>query len=324
VQLKRFLLATCVGTAVCCGSGASVQPSPVIEDPILNCPSDVSVTAHNAATPTVSFDVPTASKGAPPVTVTCTPASGTEFKAGVTSVTCEAADSRAHKASCSFSVVVAARFMAFGDSLTEGKTRLIAPSIVQVPSGHFNAGGSYPEVLNAKLTARYQDQTITMVADGWGGEFAGEGKLRLQDDWSQYSPDALLLMEGTNDITDRLTNTPAEIAAAINSVIDALRTEIVFAKGKGARVFLGTVVSLVPPVRASSVAAIPTLNDRIRALAVEQRVTLVDINAVVPTTMISTIDGIHPAPGTEAYSLMADEWLKAIAATMEAAPSTLR
>ena len=92
--------------AVSCGSGPTVQPSPVIEDPIVNCPSDISVTAHSGSSPTVSFDAPTAAKGAPPVTVLCTPASGTAFKNGVTPVTCEATDSRAHKASCSFSVVV--------------------------------------------------------------------------------------------------------------------------------------------------------------------------------------------------------------------------
>jgi hypothetical protein len=80
-------------------------------------------------------------------------------------------------------------------------------------------------------------------------------------------------------------------------------------------------VSLVPPASALAVAAVPTLNNRIRAVAFEQGATLVDINAVVPASMISTIDGIHPKPGSDAYSLMADEWLKAIVATMEVKPS---
>lgn len=65
-------------------------------------------------------------------------------------------------------MLVKTKFPAFGDSLTEGKTRLRPGTIIQVPGGIFNAARSYPEILNAKLPARYQDQTITMIAYGWG------------------------------------------------------------------------------------------------------------------------------------------------------------
>ena len=328
VRLRSLLLAAAAATSLNCGSGPTVQPSPMVEDPTVSCPADISVTAHAGSSPTVAYEIPVAAKGAPPVTVACAPAAGSEFKNGTTTVTCEATDSRARKGRCSFSVIVTpvpqllrTKFMAFGDSLTEGKTRLIGPSIIQVPDKHFNATGSYPEALNAKLTARYQDQTITMVADGWGGEFAGEGKIRLQAEWGQYNPEVLLLMEGTNDITDSTTKTVDGMEAAMNSVVDALRTDIGFAKARGARVFLGTIVSLVPPVAPNSIAAIPVLNNRIKALAAEQSVTLVDISAVVPASMISTIDGIHPKPGSDAYSLMADEWMKAIVAALEVKPS---
>jgi lysophospholipase L1-like esterase len=329
----RLLLAGAIATALSCGgSGPSVQPSPTIEDPVVSCPSDISVTAHSGSSPTAVFDVPTASKGAPPVTVSCTPSSGSQFSDGVTNITCEAIDSRAHKGSCSFSVVVTpvphllkTKFMALGDSLTEGKTRVIS-GIIVVPGNTtppiFNAAGSYPEILNSKLAARYQDQTITMVAFGRGLETAGEGKIRLRDYWDQFNADAVMLLEGTNDLTDVSTNTTDGINRAMDSVVEALRTDIVFAKGKGARVFLGTLLPLLPPVAPNPVAAVPVVNVRIKALAVEQNVTLVDINAAVPPSMISTIDGIHPKPGSDAYSLMADAWLNAIIATMEVKPST--
>jgi lysophospholipase L1-like esterase len=328
VGFRDLLLAAAAATALSCGGAPMVQPSPVIDDPTVSCPADISVTAHGGSSPTVAYDVPVAAKGAPPVTVTCTPGAGSAFKNGTTTVTCEATDSRAHKGSCTFSVVVTSvpqllktKFMALGDSITEGKTRLIGPTILTVPDKHFNAGGSYPEVLNAKLSARYQDQTITMVTDGLGLEEAGEGKLRLQADWPLYNPDALLLMEGTNDITATTTNTVAGMNDAMDSVINALRTDITFAKSRGARVFLATLLPLAPPVAPNSIAAIPVVNTRIKALAIEQNVTLVDINLAVPTSMISTIDGIHPKPGSEAYSIMADEWLKAIIATMEVKPA---
>jgi lysophospholipase L1-like esterase len=277
----------------------------------------------------VAYDVPVAGKGSPPITVTCTPAAGAAFKNGTTAVTCEATDSRGRKAACTFSVVVTpvpqllkTTFMALGDSLTEGVAKVL-PSIIKVPDKHFNASGSYPELLNAKLTSRYQDQTITVIADGWGGETAGEGKLRLQADWSQYNPDALLVMEGTNDITDPTSRTADGMNKAMDSVIEALRTDITFAKGRGARVFLGTLLPLAPPVAPNAIAAIPVLNARIRTLADEQGVTLVNINAVVPASMLSA-DGIHPKAGSEAYSLMADEWLKAIIATLEVKPLPLQ
>jgi len=324
LKLARHLsILVLAGLTLRCSS--SVQPTPVIEDPILNCPADVSVIAHNGAMPTVAFDTPLPLKGAPPVTVACRPASGTPFNNGITGVTCEATDSRGHKAGCSFSVVVTpipqllkTKFLAFGDSITEGKTRLRAPTIVQVPSGTFNASGSYPEELNARLTARYQDQSITIIAFGKGLEYTGAGQVRLQDHWAEFDADAVMLLEGTNDITD----TVADINDAMNGVINGLRSDIIFAKGRGATVFLGTLLPLVPPVRPVPVAAVPTVNDRIKALALEQHVTLVDLNAAIPKEMISTLDGIHPKPGSPVYSLMADEWFKAIVDTMEVKTAT--
>ncbi len=312
-----------------CGSTPTVQPSPIIEDPTISCPASISVTAHAASNPKVVYDVPVASKGSPPVVVLCTPGTGSEFKNGVTTVTCEATDTRGHKGLCSFSVVVTpvpqllkTKFMALGDSITEGVTKNLRPSIILVPDKHFNAANSYPELLNAKLTSRYQDQAITMVASGWGGELAGEGKLRLQNEWGLFNPEVLLLLEGTNDITAPDAKTVQGMNAAMDSVIDALRFDIGFAKSRGTRVFLGTVTPLAPPVTPAAIAAIPVLNTRIRALADEQSVTLVNINAVVPASMLSA-DGIHPRAGSEAYSLMADEWLKAIIATLEVKPPSL-
>jgi len=207
--------------------------------------------------------------------------------------------------------------MAFGDSLTEGKTRLRA--IMNVPPNIFNASGSYPEALNAKLTARYQDQPITMTAYGWGGEKAGDGKNRLRDHWAEFNPDAVMLLEGTNDLTSPDTSTQAGMNAAIDSVVNALRVDIVFAKQRGAQVFLGTLVPMTPPEPPNVVAAVGTLNSRFKALAVEQNIALVDLNAAIPANLIGS-DGIHPRPGSDVYDLMSDEWLKAIIATMETNP----
>jgi lysophospholipase L1-like esterase len=333
VRLKDILLLGALTTATACGSKSAgpvvVQPTPVPDAPVLSCPDDVTVIAHNGQTPTVSFDTPAALLGAPPIAVVCTPASGTKFESGTTVVTCEATDSLKRRAGCNFSVIVTpipqllkatTTFLTFGDSLTEGKTSLIGPGAVVVPPGVFNTSVSYVEKLNAKLVARYQDQSIAIIADGLGGEDAGAGKLRLQRDWPSFNPDALLLLEGVNDLLKPETATPAGMTGAMNSVIDALRTDIEFAKGRGARVFVATLLPMAPPVASNVIAALPTLNGRINSLAVQENITLVDLYSAVPLTLLGA-DGLHPKPG--AYDLVADEWLKAIIATMEAKTSAL-
>jgi len=298
----------------------------------VNCPADISVAAHNGATPAVPFDVPVASKGAPPVTVVCTPASGTQFKNGVTSVTCEATDARAHKASCSFSVTVIAvpqllktTFLAFGDSLTEGKTTLRAESAVQVPPRVppvFNSSVSYVEQLYVQLAARYQDQTITIIAEGYGGQTTGDDKDRERQELDQFKPGALLLLEGTNDMLKSPT------ATDMDSAIDALQRMVRDAKARNVTVFLAT----LPPVNSRAPAfvnntgaetAVPVLNVRIRDLARSENVTLVDLFNVLPTTALGS-DGVHLT--ASGYKLMADEWMNAIVATLEVKPagSTLR
>jgi lysophospholipase L1-like esterase len=319
VALRRshiFLIAW-ASTAIACGSG--VGPTPVVEEPIVSCPSDVAVTGHNGQMPTVSFDTPVAERGVPPLSVVCTPASGTRFPSGRTPVTCEVTDARAHKASCSFSVVVTAvpqllktKFLAFGDSLTEGKIRLLAPGIIVVPPGYFNSSASYVEQLNTKLTARYQDQAITIVASGWGGEAAGEGKLRLPGALATYNPDVLLLLEGTNDLLHSSTVTAVGMQAAIDSVVDALQNMIRQGHTRGLRVFVATLPTITRTAHLA--AGVVTLNARIRSLAAQEKATLVDLHTVVPASRIGA-DGLHPDEA--GYRAMADEWLKAITATLE-------
>jgi lysophospholipase L1-like esterase len=92
-----------------------------------------------------------------------------------------------------------------------------------------------------------------------------------------------------------------------------------FAKSRGARVFLGTLVPMTAPQPTNVIAAVPVLNSRIKSLAAAENVTLVDLFAALPTSELGG-DGLHPKPS--GYALLADEWLKAIEATMEVKPST--
>jgi lysophospholipase L1-like esterase len=291
----------------------------------VSCPADIRLASHQGQPqPSANFDAPVATGGQAPVNVTCNPGSGNEFPNGTTVVTCEAVDAAARKGSCTFSVVVTlvprierTKFLAFGDSITEGKRTLGPRTIFTVPPNtHYEPGG-YPDLLETKLTARYADQTITMIADGLGSEKAGAGKLRLEETWSMFNPDALLVMEGDNDLLSSETGTPAGMEDAMTSITDALRRMIRFAKGRGARVYVATLLPITPPKGANVIAAIPVLNGRIRTLVAEERATLVDLYNAVPPNMMGS-DGLHPK--LAAYDVIAEEWLKAIIATLEINP----
>jgi lysophospholipase L1-like esterase len=292
----------------------------------VSCPADITLASHQGQPqPTANFDTPVAINGHPPVNVTCNPGSGNEFPNGTTVVTCEAVDAATRKGSCTFSVVVTlvpriekTKFLAFGDSITEGKRSLGPRTIFTVPPNIFYMPGGYPDLLETKLTARYADQTITMVADGLGLEKAGAGKLRLEETWSTFNPDALLVMEGDNDLLSPETGTPAGMEDAMRSITDALRRMIRFAKSRGARAYVATLLPMTPPKDANDIAAIPVLNARIRSLVVEEGATLVDLYNAVPPSMIGS-DGLHPKLAT--YDVIAEEWLKAIIATLEVKPS---
>ncbi|MEP7340273.1 MAG: choice-of-anchor X domain-containing protein [Acidobacteriota bacterium] len=74
--------------------------------PVITCPATVSVgTTGNSAN--VSYTLPTVTDNCPGTTTpVCTPASGSSFALGTTTVTCQTADSAGSTASCSFAVIV--------------------------------------------------------------------------------------------------------------------------------------------------------------------------------------------------------------------------
>ena len=311
--------------AICCGGRKSPNPpTPVPDPPTVSCPADIALVSHQAKPqPTADFDTPPAQGGELPVNVTCSPTSGSEFPNGQTIVTCEATDARGRKGSCMFSVTVTpipllakTRFMAFGDSLTEGKTTLLPRGAVVIPKREpnvYNNDVSYVSQLSAKMTERYQDQEITIIAEGYGGRTAAGDRDREREVLDQWRPDALLLLEGTNDVY----NVPD--APGINSAADAIQGIVRDAKARRVRVLLGTLPPVnshapAPKVNMGTELAIPLLNQRIRAIAAAENVTLVDLFAVIPVTELGN-DGLHlTATG---YGLMANEWLKAIIDTME-------
>jgi hypothetical protein len=97
-------------TTVTCSEsgGASCTFTVTVLDsqpPTITCPANQVVVSANPGDPVVvNFPPPTAGDNCPGVNVVCTPASGSTFPAGVTTVSCTATDGSGNTASCSFTV----------------------------------------------------------------------------------------------------------------------------------------------------------------------------------------------------------------------------
>jgi acyl-CoA thioesterase I len=276
----------------------------------------------------VSFGAPSVTGGVAPVTTTCSPAPGSNFPVGSTVVTCTARDARQQAATCSFAVSVlkiprlrATRFMAFGDSITEGVTSTcvrtfagmtFAETMAVLPQAA-NDPWTYPNVLQSLLRSAYNAQSPTVANRGRGGEELSAGVTRLPMALSEESPQVLLLQEGANDVNQN--RPPALIAAA-------LRTMVREAKGRGIQVFLGTLlpqrqIGVQGSCRGYGVDNVAPANDQIRAVATSEGVVLVDLFdrfTPVPGDLIGP-DGLHPSEA--GYRTIAETFFAAIKQRLE-------
>ncbi|MEW6208225.1 MAG: LamG-like jellyroll fold domain-containing protein [Acidobacteriota bacterium] len=92
--------------------GASDQDEVIINvvdsaPPAITCPTNITVTANlGSSSVAVSYPAPTASDNCAVASIVCSPASGSVFPIGATTVTCAATDSSDNTASCAFIVTV--------------------------------------------------------------------------------------------------------------------------------------------------------------------------------------------------------------------------
>lgn len=269
----------------------------------MSCPTAQTVPSIDGQAVSVSYAPATVADGAPPVSIVCTPASGTSFAIGATPVSCVATDTLQRSDTCSFNVTVqapprisATTFTAFGDSITEGLTVIAFSPLIPSPPG------SYPARLHAMLTARYtaQAQSIVVYDEGVGGERVGcpvptsprciDGRNRLRSVLNAEHPDVLLLLEGVNDL-----NGSGE--EAIPSVVSQLRLMVQEARSRGSVVFLATLLPQRPGgSRAFAPELIDPTNDRIRTMAVAEGAVLVDMHAAFggQAGVFLGTDGLHP------------------------------
>jgi lysophospholipase L1-like esterase len=300
------------------------RPDPAPSTPTITCPANVSAST-TGTTAQVAYPAPSTAGGQPPATVTCAPASGSQFPVGSTTVSCTVSDALSRQSSCGFTVSVAriptlqrTSFLAFGDSITAGEVT-VPVSAGATPDGFPSfklvvvSMASYPTQLQALLRTRYVAQQTSIVVTNAGvpGERATQGVQRFPSVMSQVRPEVVLLLEGYNDLA--LFGSAGISQAA--TAIEAMSRE---ARGRGARVYIA---SLTPP-RSGGRNTLPAdqvtaLNSRLRTIAVGENAVFVDLyQALVGNVALYIgIDGLHP---TEVgYQRIAETFFNAIQATLQ-------
>lgn len=296
------------------GGGAVVLPLAV------SCPSSIT-TSTAAATVAVSYPAPATTGGTAPIATSCSPASGSAFPRGTNTVTCGATDAAAKTASCSFSVIVNAipvlqgtKILAFGDSITAGEV-LNAARFTVVDSTR-----SYPTLLQSLLLARYTSQIPVVTNRGQSGELlmhpegyrSDDTRIRFNSELTINRPDAVLLLEGVNDLNS--------VAITSEQIAEVLRLMVREALAAGAKkVYLSTLTPQIPgKLRSSQAARVPGLNTLIKAVAAQEGATLVDIYAAMigdVNNLINNDDGLHPYPA--GYAVMAQTFFEALKGNFE-------
>lgn len=210
--------------------------------------------------------------------------------------------------------LAATHFLAFGDSVTAGEVTVPGrPPGAEGPSliGHLTVVPevSYPMVLGRRLAERYQGQTIAVDNAGRPGESAARALSRFVATMVDARPDAVLLLDGYNDLESLTSITAAAVGMA--QMVEA-------AQAQGANVFIATLTPGIPGrQRSPSEPLVGAYNSLVRAVAASHDAALVDLfelAAANPSAWIG-VDGLHPTE--EGYARIAEAFLIAIRTRLE-------
>lgn len=322
--------------AACSGPNG---PGRLPDAPVAACPANVTVSGVVGGAQAVSFPAPSVTGGTQPVSVTCSPGSGTTFSVGATTVTCTATDASARNALCTFTVTLApalrlaiAKLMAFGDSFTMGEDgrslRLVQHFIDPV--------GTYPFLLEGMLNGEYAGQAVQVLNFGKGGEPIDDGRQRLPGALAAQHPEALLLLDGYNDLLASCAESrPQDVASAkcaqvTTDVVTGYRKMIQIAKGAGVSyVFASTLTPSGPYIpgpgvkndRRIALSAIVATNTKLAPMVRAEGAILVDSFAAFVGHEAEYIadDGLHPRRA--GYQALAETFFNVIKNTVPSTPA---
>lgn len=152
--------------------------------------------------------------------------------------------------------------------------------------------GGYEPALQQSLLAAGHD--VVLRNYGVGGEATSGGVTRIDSVLTASQPKYVLLLEGTNDA---LLSSPGTIHANLSYMIDRIL----------ARNAIPILATLTPDNRFNGAKPIEEINNRIKTLAAEKNIALVDLYAATSSTWNSlNSDGIHP--NAAGYKLIAQTW----------------
>ena len=324
---RRLLFCTVlhIALAVGCSSTPSAPdpppPPPPPAAPTVSCEEGVSRATIDPAGLAVSYPTPEARDGQTPVNVNCTPASGSLFPIGETTVSCTATDGLNRQATCQFRVNVTrapqlqrVRFMAFGDSITAGEVTFPG-STAGLTSGRqvVVPAAAYPTVLQRLLQTRYSFQADTIIVSnqGLGGEKAANARTRFFLALDSVRPEVVLLWHGHNDIPGGLDGFASTAATEVRIMAGE-------AARRGMRVFIATPLP-GRPAGNRTIADVFLIDyaNRMRTVAATEGAVLVDVyNLLLPdVNRYIGVDGVHP--NEAGYARIAELWFDAIRNTLE-------
>lgn len=175
----------------------------------------------------------------------------------------------------------------FGDSITAGW-------FVYAKDGNGckpPCGGYEPYLQQSLLTAGHD---VVLRNYGVGGETTSSGMGRIDSVLTASNPKYVLLLEGTNDA---LLSSPGTIHANLSYMVDRIL----------ARNAIPILATLTPDTRNNGAKPIEEINSRIKTLAAEKNIALVDLYAATSNTWNSlNSDGLHP--NSAGYKLIAQTW----------------
>lgn len=315
------------------GCGDGMAPTPTPGAPVIACPANVTVRGVPGGTQAVTYTPPAVTGGATPVAVTCTPASGASFSVGTGAVSCNAIDALSRQAQCSFTVTLTplllsvTKFVAFGDSLTEGEDGRNA----RLGFGFIDPTGTYPVLLQTTLDTEYPGQSIVVLNRGRSGEFVDDGRQRLPGVLGADRPGVLLLLDGYNDLLSwcrPADAASARCATAITDVVAGVRKMIQTARNPAygiQHIFVSTLTPPGPHVsgtnRRIAGQAIVETNTRLAPMARAEGAILVDPYPVFLGHESEYVadDGLHLRRA--GYQALADTFFAAIRTTVSSTPT---
>ena len=315
-MLRRILaLVAGAGMLVTCGGkNPGPGPTPIIDPPAVVCPADLSITGIIGSSQAVTFATPIPTAGTQPVTVTCSPNSGSAFSLGTTAVRCTASDAAARQASCNFNVTVkgltigVTKYLAVGDSVTAGQNGL--PERLRLE--FIDPPNSYPTKLQGMLETSFPGQTFTVVNSGIPGERPERALSdRLAGELALHRPGAVTILDGYNNLLAAckevdVSRVTANCADEIELAAGALRGMVRMARNSGVtHVFVATISPSGPylsqfPVnnRRLLPAAVDLLNAKIKSQIPGEGAIVVDVYArfLGHEAEYNGPDGLHIMP----------------------------